>query len=150
MLSGIGPADGLSKHDIQVRVDLAGVGRNLQDHLDLSISHACTRPVTVFGLLALDRFLAATMRALLWGKGPATVFPQEAGGFIRSEPDLEVPDLCAHLMPLLVEHMKLRPPFAYLFDRNSAGGHGYAVRTCLLRPHSRGTIELCSRFPCQN
>jgi len=147
MLSGIGPADDLSEHEIPVRVDLAGVGRNLQDHLDLSISHACTRPVTVFGLLALDRFIAVTLRALLWGQGPATVFPQEAGGFIRSEPDIEVPDLQAHLLPLLVENMKLRPPFAYLFDRNAAAGHGYAVRTSLLRPHSRGTIELWSRDP---
>ena len=147
MLSGIGPADGLREHDIPVRVDLAGVGQNLQDHLDLSISHACTRPVTVFGLLALDRFLVATARALLWGSGPATVFPQEAGGFIRSEPDLEVPDLQAHLLPLLVDHMKLRPPFAYLFDRNPLERHGYAVRTSLLRPHSRGTIELWSRDP---
>ena len=147
MLSGIGPADGLKEHGIPVRVDLAGVGRNLQDHLDLSISHACTRPVTVFGLLAFDRFVVETGRALLLGSGPATVFPQEAGGFICSEPDIEVPDLQAHLLPLLAERMKLRPPFAYLFDRDPAAGHGYAVRTSLLRPHSRGTIELWSRDP---
>ena len=75
------------------------------------------------------------------------MFPQEAGGFVRSESDLEIPDIQAHLLPLLVENMKLRPPFAYLFDRNSAAGHGYAVRTSLLRPHSRGTIELRSRDP---
>lgn len=147
MLSGIGPADQLCEHEIPVRVDLAGVGQNLQDHLDLSISHACTRPVTVFGLLPLDRFLMATVRALLSGTGPATIFPQEAGGFIRTGSDLEVPDIQAHLLPLLVDHMKLRPPFAYLFDRDSADRHGYTVRTSLLRPHSRGSIELWSKDP---
>ncbi|MBH62409.1 MAG: choline dehydrogenase [Alphaproteobacteria bacterium] len=150
MLSGIGPADALTSHGIAVRVDLAGVGRNLQDHLDLSVCHASRQPVTVFSLLSADRFAIAVARALLFGTGPATVFPQEAGGFIRSEPDLEVPDLQAHLLPLLVDRMKLRPPFAYLFDRNPVDGHGYAIRTSLLRPHSRGTIELRSADPFAN
>ncbi len=147
MLSGIGPADALAAHGIPARADLPGVGRNLQDHLDLSVCHACTRPVTVYRLLALDRFALETARALLFGTGPATVFPQEAGGFVRSEPDLEAPDLQAHMLPLLVDRMKLRPPFAWLFDRDPAEGHGYAVRTSLLRPHSRGAVELRSRDP---
>ena len=147
MLSGIGPADALAAHGIPVRADLPGVGRNLQDHLDVSICHASRRPVTVYRLLAMDRFVLETGRALLFGTGPATVFPQEAGGFIRSAPDLEVPDLQAHMLPLLVDHMKLRPPFAYLFDRNPTEGHGYAVRTSLLRPYSRGVIELRSNDP---
>ena len=51
MLSGIGPADSLRGHGIAVRSDLVGVGRNLQDHLDLSICHASREPVTVFRLL---------------------------------------------------------------------------------------------------
>ena len=114
---------------------------------DVSICHASRRPVTVYRLLAMDRFVLETGRALLFGTGPATVFPQEAGGIIRSAPDLEAPDLQAHMLPLLVDRMKLRPPFAYLFDRNPAEGHGYAVRTSLLRPYSRGVIELRSNDP---
>ena len=147
MLSGIGPADSLAGHGIEVRSDLAGVGRNLQDHLDLSICHASRQPATIFNLLPVDRFALEVIRALLFGTGPATIFPQEAGGFIRSEPDLEVPDLQAHLLPLLVERMKLRLPLAYLFDGKSEDGHGYAIRTSLLRPYSRGTIELKSADP---
>ena len=147
MLSGIGPADSLTSHGIAVRSDLVGVGRNLQDHLDLSICHASRKPVTVFNLLSADRFALEIMRALLFGTGPATVFPQEAGGFIRSEPSLEVPDLQAHILPLLVDRMKLRPPLAYLFRREPQDGHGYAIRTSLLRPYSRGMIELSSADP---
>ena len=147
MLSGIGPATALERVGIPVRADLPGVGQNLQDHLDISIRHACTRPLTVYRLLALDRLAVELGRALLLGTGAASVFPQEAAGFIRSAPDVPIPDLQAHLLPVLTDRIRMRPPFAYLFDRDPADGHGYAVRISLLRPHSRGSVELASSDP---
>ena len=147
MLSGIGPAAALERVGVAVRVDLPGVGQDLQDHLDVSICHACTRPVTIYGILPVDRLAMQVARTLLFGTGPASVFPQEAAAFLRSAPDVEVPDIQAHLLPVLASRVRVRPPFAHLFDRDPVDGHGYAVRISLLRPHSRGSIELASGNP---
>lgn len=147
MLSGVGPAEALQKVGIKVRTDLPGVGQDLQDHLDISICHACTQPLTVYRYLSLDRLTVELARTLLFRTGPASVFPQEAAAFIRSAPDVEVPDLQAHLLPVLADRVRVRPPFAHLFDGDPTDGHGYALRISLLRPHSRGAVELVSSDP---
>ena len=147
MLSGIGPAAALETAGITVRHNLPGVGQDLQDHIDVSILQACTQPVTIYRILALDRLVVELTRTLLTGSGIASVFPQEAAAFIRSAADVDVPDLQVHIMPLLADRVRVRLPFAHWFDRDPVEGHGYAVRLSLLRPYSRGVIELASNDP---
>lgn len=143
MLSGIGPADALTSHGIDVVADLPGVGKNLQDHLLVRVEHACTEPITLHALLRADRAAAALLRALVTGTGPAARFPLEVGAFLRSDPAREVPDLQAHFLPGL-STAALRMPFA---PARPGSGHGFFANIYQLRPESRGEILLRSADP---
>lgn len=135
MLSGIGPADHLREHGIDARVDLAGVGGNLQDHLDICTLQRCTQRITY------DRAseLASAFNYFLRGhRGPGTSNIAEAGAFVRSQlaPD-ERADIQLHFVPaMLDDHGRHRLP-----------GDGYTVHACFLRPHSRGRIRLQDANP---
>lgn len=143
MLSGIGPADALRAHGIEVRADLPGVGQNLQDHLLVRVEHDCTEPVTLHALLRADRAALALGRALVAGEGPAARFPLEVGAFLRSDPSRSEPDLQAHFLPG-PSTAAVRLPFA----RGRPGaGHGYFANIYQLRPESRGEIALRSADP---
>ncbi|MBK4737633.1 GMC family oxidoreductase [Noviherbaspirillum pedocola] len=139
MLSGIGPEDELRRHGIAVAHTLPGVGANLQDHLDVLVVHRCLQPVS---LGVSPRTLAAQFRNLAdylgYRSGPWTTNAAEAGGFVRSAPDLDLPDLQFHFTPArLHDHARnLRAAARTLF------GHGYALHACVLRPKSRGRIGL--------
>ncbi|MBS0213712.1 MAG: choline dehydrogenase [Proteobacteria bacterium] len=135
MLSGIGAADALRGHGIEARVDLPGVGANLQDHLDVCTLQHATRRVTYDRLsdarVAFDYFLRGH-------SGPGTSNIAEAGGFVRSAlaPDARA-DVQFHFVPaMLDDHGRHRIP-----------GDGYTLHACFLRPHSRGRIELASADP---
>ena len=73
LLSGIGAAAELRQHGIPVAADLAGVGRNLQNHPDVALRHACPAPVTLHSLLRADRIIPAMLQAWLVGSGPAAL-----------------------------------------------------------------------------
>lgn len=139
MLSGIGPADALAAHGIEVAADVPGVGQNLQDHLLVRVEHACTEPVTIQRLLRPDRGAVALARALAFGTGPAARFPLEVGAFLRSDPAREAPDLQSHFLPGLTSGV-LRP-------RLRPGEHGFFANVYQLRPESRGEIALGSADP---
>lgn len=143
MLSGVGPADHLGEHGIPVVHDLPGVGQDLQDHLLVRVEHDCPKPVTLQGLQRADRAALALGRALIWGTGPAARFPLEAGGFLRSDPTLDLPDLQAHFLPGR-STAAVRLPF-----RKQAGpeGHGFFANVYQMRPESRGEIRLRSADP---
>jgi choline dehydrogenase len=134
LLSGVGPAADLKRLGLPLVVDLPGVGRNLQDHPAVCVSHACTRPIT------LDR--ADTFTNLVryfFRRGPLTSNIAEAGAFVRTSPAKAAPDLQLYFGPVyFLEHGFHRPP-----------GHGFTLGACLLRPASRGTISLRSRDPLQ-
>ena len=66
MLSGIGPGDALKRHGIAVVHELPGVGRNLQDHVDCVIAYACTKPITLYRELRVDRMVRAVAAGLLF------------------------------------------------------------------------------------
>ncbi|HYD95573.1 MAG TPA: choline dehydrogenase [Noviherbaspirillum sp.] len=145
LLSGIGPEDELRRHGIPVRHALPGVGRNLQDHLDVLVVFKCVKPVSHgISLGNLPTVLAAGIRYLLFRTGPLTTNAAEAGGFVRSGPDRALPDLQFHFTPAhLDEHARtLRHAAATML------GHGYALHVCDLRPKSRGYIALKSADPC--
>ncbi len=86
MLSGIGPADELRTHGLDVVIDLPGVGKNLQDHVDCVMSYECTKPVTLYGELRADKLCWAIAKGMLIGEGIATTFPYETGAFLKSRP----------------------------------------------------------------
>ena len=69
MLSGIGPADELRSHGIDRSLDLPGVGKNLQDHVDVCLFYECLKPVTLYGDLRVDRLTWAIVQGMLLRRG---------------------------------------------------------------------------------
>jgi choline dehydrogenase len=132
MLSGVGPAAELARHGIGLVHDLPGVGRNLQDHPVVPILFATT------GVETLRRADAAVnvARFLLARRGPLTSNVAEAGGFVRSRPELPAPDLQFHFAPVLFEHHTLRDD-----------DDGFALGATLVAPRSRGHVALASADP---
>ena len=143
MLSGVGPADHLRGHGIDVNVDLPDVGRNLQDHLLVRVEHDCTEPITLSRLLRPDRAALALLHALARGKGPAASFPLEVGAFMRSDAGIDRPDLQAHFLPGRSTAV-IRMPW----NRGSiAQTHGFFANVYVMRPESRGEIRLRTADP---
>ncbi|MFV0493109.1 MAG: GMC family oxidoreductase [Pseudorhodobacter sp.] len=145
MHSGIGDADQLHELGIPVVADLAGVGRNLQDHLLVRIEHICKEPVTLYNTLRGDRAALALLRAFVFRSGPAASFPLEAGAFMKSDPALDIPDLQTHFLPGL-STASLRLPFIRR-PTASYDGHGFFANVYQLRPHSTGHITIRSANP---
>lgn len=136
MLSGVGPAAQLSAQRIPIALDLPEVGRNLQDHLDFCTLDRCTRPVTYD--FTRPQELLVGLRYAFTRNGPGVSNIAEAGGFLRTAraPDAR-PDVQLHFVPAqLDDHGRHRLP-----------GHGYTLHACVLRPLSRGYIELNSPDP---
>ena len=138
MLSGIGPEDDLRAHGITVRHALPGVGQNLQDHLDYTISYTSPRP-DVVGLnpRGLGRLLKAGLRWRRTGEGLFASPMAEGGAFLRSDPALMRPDLQVHFVIGIVDqHLRK----LHLAD-------GWSAHVCVLRPYSRGSVGLASANP---
>ncbi|MFC5527025.1 GMC family oxidoreductase [Rhodanobacter ginsengisoli] len=137
MLSGLGPADHLRAHAIDVRADLPDVGGELQDHLDI-----CTLVGSTQKKLTYDHLneLTTAVRWLRHHDGPGSSNIAEAGGFVRSSlADDERCDIQFHFVPaLLDDHGRHRLP-----------GDGYTVHACYLHPRSRGRLRLHSADPAQ-
>jgi choline dehydrogenase len=145
MLSGIGPADALRAHRLPVQVDLPGVGQSLQDHLLVRVDHRALHGATLDRLRRIDRAAWAVLRALLWGKGPASSFPLEVGGLYKSSADLTEPDLQSHFLPALSSASLRLPYFSKVLPQDR--GAGFFSNVFQLRPNSVGSIELASDDP---
>ncbi|MGC2123837.1 MAG: GMC family oxidoreductase N-terminal domain-containing protein [Xanthobacteraceae bacterium] len=140
MLSGIGPADHLRSFGIDVAANLP-VGQNLQDHLGAYMTYTRPRPGTFHREMRFDRMAASMVRAYLFGTGPATVVPGGLHAFIKTRPELAVPDI------------------EFMFRGTSANPHlwfpllrrafldGFGIRPTLLHPDSRGELLLGSADP---
>ncbi len=139
MLSGIGPGEALRALGIAVRRDLPGVGRHLHDHPDVVAVLDAPHLSDLFGL-SLRGAVSLMQGALEWRrerKGLLTTNFAEAGGFVRSDPGVDRPDLQFHfVVGKLVDH-----------GRKTVFGHGYSCHVCLLRPKSRGSVTLASADP---
>jgi choline dehydrogenase len=133
MLSGIGPADHLRELGLSVVASLPGVGANLQDHLSVPVAFRSTQPVS----LKNAHKLTSIVQYLLLKTGPLTSNVAEAGGFVRTRPDLPQPNLQFHFGPVFyVEH-----------GFQTLDGHAFTIGPTLLRPLSRGSIRLRSIDP---
>ena len=138
MLSGIGPAEELARHGIEVRHELPGVGKNLQDHLDF-ILHWKSRQTDLFGigLRGTVNLLKAIGQWRRDGTGMISTPFAEAGAFVKSEPSVDRPDLQLHFVIGIVDD----------HSRKLHLGYGYSCHVCVLRPHSRGEVGLTSADP---
>lgn len=133
MLSGIGPAKHLQDLGIKTVANLPGVGQNLQDHLGVGLFYKCKQSIT------LDKAdnLVNLLQYLLFKRGALTSNVVEAGGFVKTQPDLTVPDLQLLFGPAyFIEHGFLKPQ-----------GYGFSFGFTGLRPKSRGEIILRSGDP---
>ena len=139
MLSGIGNGDDLKTLDIPVIQHLPGVGENLQDHIEVSIQHKCTQPITLYSAqwkfphnmikIGLQWFMTKT------GDGATTHI--ETGGFLRSRAGVEHPDIQIHFVPsAYIDHGRVPPSC-----------HSYQMHIGPLRPKSKGYIKLKSKDP---
>ncbi len=135
-LSGVGPADLLKRHGINVVADVPAVGANLQDHLEVYVQYACKQPVSMQPNLAKWR---RPWIGLQWlaRRGPAATNHFEAGGFIRSNPEVAYPNLMFHFLPIAVRYDGTTP----------VGGHGYQVHVGPMYSNSRGTVQIASDDP---
>jgi choline dehydrogenase-like flavoprotein len=137
LLSGIGPADELRRHGIGVVHDLAGVGKNFQDHMDVYIAAECSQPVSYNGEDRWDRAIRHGIQYLLYKTGPVTACVAEAGIFLKSSEGVRSPDIQIHCLPAyVVDHGRLR-----------IKGHGITINTCNLRPKSIGSVTLRTANP---
>jgi len=141
MLSGIGDPMQLSQHGIDVRVESRGVGANLQDHVSVIIMYERKEPGPFLRNMRFDKIAPAIVQAYLTGTGFASDVPGGAVGFLKSRPDLEIPDL-----QLLLTAAPL-PSWPYLSPFKKPFKDGFACRTVLLHPESRGRVELASTDP---
>jgi choline dehydrogenase len=136
-LSGVGPAAELRGFGIPVVADRAGVGENLQDHLEFYFQVESRQPITLYsytGLLARSR-IGAIWYFLSTGLGASNHF--ETGGFIRSRAGVKYPDLQYHFLPLAVSYD----------GKALATLHGFQAHVGPMRSKSRGRVKLRSTDP---
>ena len=140
MLSGIGDPAELNKHDISVVHELPGVGKNLQEHADVVVVQRRKKRDGV----SLNPFQLMMQSGEFWKywrhrKGLLSIPPVEAGGFIKSDPSLDRPDLQLQFIPALFDN--------HGRDYRLMMGWGYSVHINVLRPKSRGELTLRSANP---
>ncbi len=139
MLSGIGPGAHLAEHGIDVIADRAGVGQNLQDHLELYIQMACTQPVSLFSYWNLPGKAWVGAQWLFGRRGPGASNQFESTGFIRSNAGVDYPDIQFHFLPLAVRYD----------GKVAAEGHGFQAHVGPMRSKSRGAVTLKSADPAE-
>jgi choline dehydrogenase-like flavoprotein len=140
MLSGIGPADHLRAVGVEPLADLP-VGKNLQDHLAAYVDYARPNPGTFHREMRCDRMAVSMLRAYLTGTGPATVVPGGLHAFIKTRPELAVPDI--EFMFRGTSH----DPHLWFPYLRPAYRDGFGIRPTLLHPDSRGELLLRSADP---
>jgi choline dehydrogenase len=136
-LSGIGNSEHLEKLGIDTVHHLPGVGENLQDHLEVYVQFQCKEPVSLQPNLAFWRrpFIGAAWLFLRKGPGASNHF--EAGGFARSNEDVDWPNLMFHFLPIAVR-----------YDGTvTAKGHGYQIHIGPMYSDARGHIRIKSKDP---
>ena len=137
LLSGIGPAAHLAEHGIPLVANRAGVGQNLQDHLEMYIQMAAIQPISLYKYWNLLGKGLLGAQWLLTGKGLAASNQFESCGFIRSRAGVDYPDIQFHFIPIAVR-----------YDGKAAlKGHGFQAHVGPMRSASRGAVTLRSGDP---
>jgi 4-pyridoxate dehydrogenase len=138
MLSGIGDPAELQKHGIKLQAALPGVGKNLQDHVMAPLPYARSEPGPFHRHMRMDRIALELAKCYFLGRGFAADLPGPLVAFVKTDPALPMPDIQFLFQgaPLAAEPYWTKP-FA----------DGFACVVVLLRPESRGRVELASADP---
>jgi choline dehydrogenase len=136
-LSGVGNARELAALGIDVVADLPGVGENLQDHLEVYVQHACSRPVSMQPYLKWRHRPWIGAAWLFLRRGPGATNHFEGGGFARSNSEVTYPNLMFHFLPIAVRYDGSAP----------AGGHGYQVHVGPMYSDARGSVKIRGTDP---
>ena len=150
MLSGIGPANHLRDHGIDVVLDLPGVGQNKQDHYDVHLQQACTQPISIGPALRPIPMAAIGLKWLLSQSGYGATNHFHAGGYIRSRPELKQPDVQLSMVPMAVSMSNATGhgrKIIGLKGGSLAAEHGFQMQIMPLQSYSRGRLQLRSRDP---
>ena len=137
MLSGIGPGDHLNRNGIPVIAERPGVGRNLQDHLEVYIQQACKKPVSLYSHWNWFGKLRIGLEWMVFKSGLGASNHFESAGFVRSRPGIEYPDIQFHFLPIAIRYD----------GKAAAEGHGFQVHIGPMRSNSRGEVKLASPRP---
>jgi choline dehydrogenase len=137
-LSGVGPADLLRKHGIDVVLDAPGVGHDLQDHMQVRVVMRCAKSITLNDVVnSRVRRIFAGARYAAFRKGPLTIAAGTSGAFFKTNPRLATPDMQIHFLPFSTDKMGER---LHSFS-------GFSASICQLRPESRGSLRIRSADP---
>src|ERR1700761_5507090 len=137
-LSGVGPADLLKTHGIDVVLDAPGVGNDLQDHLQVRIVTRCAQRITLNDVVNHPvRRVMAGGRWALARSGPLTMAAGTSGAFFKTNPRLATPDIQIHFIPFSTDKM----------GENLHPFSGFTASVCQVRPESRGTLRIKSADP---
>ncbi|WP_198598292.1 choline dehydrogenase [Mangrovicella endophytica] len=139
MHSGIGDPAELAAAGVTTKVERRGVGKNLQDHLELYIQQECIQPITLNGYLGLFSKGRIGLEWMLLHTGHGATNHFEAAGFIRSAAGIDYPDIQYHFIPAAVRYD----------GRAAAPGHGFQAHVGPMRSKSRGSIRLKSADPAE-
>lgn len=136
--SGIGPAAIVARAGVKPRLDLAGVGGNLQDHLQIRVAFEVKNALTLNQIMnSRWRKLAMATEYLLWRSGPMSMAPSQLGAFFKSSPAVTSPDLEYHVQPMSAESLGTTLHTA----------PGITASVCNLRPTSRGRVDIVNADP---
>jgi choline dehydrogenase len=137
-LSGVGPAELLRKHGIDVVLDAAGVGNDLQDHMQVRVVMRCTQRITLNDVVnSRARKVLAGLRYAAFRTGPLSIAAGTSGAFFRTHPRLATPDIQIHFLPFSTDKMGEK---LHAFS-------GFTASVCQLRPESRGSLRIRSADP---
>ncbi|MEC8346946.1 MAG: choline dehydrogenase [Pseudomonadota bacterium] len=132
--SGVGPADEIQPHGIEMVHALPGVGQNLQDHIGVVSQFACTQPITLARSASPLRILWAGVKFLMSGTGDAAFPPTAGGAFFKSHPSKDLPDMQVHYVSVAMKDVHGRAGIA--------SQHGFSSIVYACRPQSRGHVGL--------
>lgn len=135
MLSGVGDEAHLQAHGIPCVANISGVGKNLQNHIDVVLGNAINnRKSYAVTPLALLKTIPEFFSFIFRKRGMLTSVFSEAGAFIRTDSSLQSPDVQMHFIPMILDD----------HGRNTsvAKEYGYSLHVCLLTPKSRGEVLL--------
>jgi len=137
-LSGVGPAELLGRHGIDVVLDAAGVGNDLQDHLQVRVVMRCTQRITLNDVVnSPARKVMAGLRYAAFRTGPLSIAAGTSGAFFKTNPRLSTPDVQIHFLPFSTDKMGEK---LHSFS-------GFTASVCQLRPESRGSLRIRSADP---
>ncbi len=137
MLSGVGDPAALGQLGIPVVAASPEVGRNLQDHLDVTINYECLEPITAWSATRGLRQLAVGIEYMVRKQGPGRFNYLESGAFLKTRGELDRPDIQIHFVAaIMIEHSKVK-----------VEKDGFTLHACQLRPESRGEVRLASADP---